>query len=379
MKILHVYRTYLPDSYGGIEQSIYQLCRATARHGVENHIVYLSRERKISICQRPEGRVYRLPMDIEIASTGMSSTMMRHYRKIAGRADIINYHFPWPFGDALHLLYSSGKPAVLTYHSDIVRQKKLAFLYGPLKRWFLSKVNAIVATSPNYFATSPILNKYREKVKVIPIGLDEQSYPAVSQDRVDFFRNIVGNDFFLFIGVLRYYKGLHILLDAIKDSDLRVVIVGSGPTEKELRNQAQRRGLSNVFFFGYLPDEDKVALLSLCKAMVFPSHMRAEAFGVSLLEGAMFEKPLISCDIGTGCSYINIDAETGIVVKPDNPEALREAMLWMQSHPEECRAMGKSAQNRFNQLFTADLMALQYIELYSNILKSQPQLGNKRT
>jgi rhamnosyl/mannosyltransferase len=237
----------------------------------------------------------------------------------------------------------------------------------------MSKANAIVATSPNYFATSPILKKYADKVRVVPIGLDENSYPAVSQDRADFFRNIVGSDFFLFVGVLRYYKGLQILLDAAKDSGLPVVIVGSGPTEKELRDRVHRENISNVSFFGYLPDEDKVALLSLCKAIVFPSHMRAEAFGVSLLEGAMFRKPLISCDIGTGCSYINIDGETGIVTEPHNPWALRKAMLWMQNHPERCREMGEKARKRFEQLFTADIMAQQYIELYTDILKGNQQ------
>jgi O-antigen biosynthesis rhamnosyltransferase len=369
MKVLHVYRTYLPDSYGGIEQSIFQLCLATAAQGVENHIVYLSREKGLKVYQRPEGRVYRFPMDLEIASTGMSCALMRYFRKLAGRVDIINYHFPWPFMDVLHLLHAQDKPAVITYHSDIIRQRKLAWLYKPLKKWFFRKVRAIVATSTNYYATSAVLKLYPAKVNIIPIGLDEKTYPPVTSVRAAYYKHIVGNDFFLFIGVLRYYKGLHILLDAVKGRDLTVVIVGAGPTEKELKEQARQEGITNVVFFGYLPDEDKVALLSLCKAMVFPSHMRSEAFGVSLLEGAMFGKPLISCEIGTGSSYINRDGVTGLVVKPDNPGLLARAMLRMRDNPEECGRMGGAARQRFEQLFTADAMATQYIELYSYILK----------
>jgi rhamnosyl/mannosyltransferase len=351
-----------------MEQAIYQLCLGTARLGIENHIIYLSGKRRIQVSQRPEGKVYRLPRDFEIASTSVSYSLLRNFRRIARRVDIINYHFPWPFADILHLLSASGKPVILTYHSDIVRQKKLAYLYRPLMKWFLSNAGVIVATSQNYFATSSVLKKYIEKVKIIPIGLDETSYPNVSAERVAFFQNIVGKDFFLFIGVLRYYKGLHILLDAVKGSALPVVIVGAGPIEKELKAQARREGLSNVFFFGYLSDADKVALLSLCKALVFPSHMRSEAFGVSLLEGAMFEKPLISCDIGTGSSFINLDRVTGLVVESENPGALRNAMFWMQDHPEECRRMGKNARARFEQLFTAEIMASRYAELYSSLL-----------
>ncbi len=371
MKVLHVYRTYLPDSYGGIEQAIYQLCLGTARRGIENHIVYLSRDRQIKIEQRTEGKVYRLPMDLEIASTGMSLSMLQYFRKIAGRVDLINYHFPWPFGDVLHLFSASAKPAVITYHSDIIRQKKLAYLYRPLMKWFLSKVRAIIATSPDYCATSPILRKYEKKVRIIPIGLDEKSFPDVSSERLAYFKDIVGNDFFLFVGVLRYYKGLHILLEAIRGTNLPVVIVGAGPIEKEIKSKARREGISNVFFFGYLPDDDKVALLSLCKALVFPSHMRAEAFGVSLLEGAMFGKPLISCDIGTGCSYINLDHITGLVVKPGDAKSLRDAMIWMKTHPEACKKMGKNARERFQQLFTTDTTIPQYMELYSNVLKTE--------
>ncbi len=371
MKVLHVYRTYLPDSYGGIEQAIYQLCLGTALRGIENHITYLSRDRHIRVEQRPEGKVYRLPMDFEIASTGFSSSLLRYFRKIARRVDIINYHFPWPFGDILQLAAASGKPAVVTYHSDIIRQKKLAYLYRPLMKWFLSNAKAIIATSPDYCSTSPVLRRYRDKVKIIPIGLDKGSYPDVPVERIDYFREMAGNEFFLFVGVLRYYKGLHILLEAIRGTNLPVVIVGAGPIEKELLSKAKREGIRNVLFFGYLPDIDKVALLSLCKALVFPSHMRAEAFGVSLLEGAMFGKPLISCDIGTGCSYINLDNVTGRVVKPGDAKSLRDAMLWINTHPDECTKMGRKAQQRFERLFTADVTTPQYISLYSDVLRNK--------
>ena len=64
-------------------------------------------------------------------------------------------------------------------------------------------------------------------------------------------------DFFLFVGVLRYYKGLHILLDAIEDAPYKVVIVGSGPVEAELREQALRLGLDNVIFAGFVSDREK--------------------------------------------------------------------------------------------------------------------------
>jgi len=58
--------------------------------------------------------------------------------------------------------------------------------------------------------------------------------------------------------MLRYYKGLHILLDALKGSAANVVIVGAGPIERELKEHARREGLGNVSFLGAIPDEDKL-------------------------------------------------------------------------------------------------------------------------
>ena len=168
--------------------------------------------------------------------------------------------------------------------------------------------------------------------------------------------------------MLRYYKGLHILLDAISGTDLPIVVVGSGPIEQELRQRARRLNLSNVLFLGALPEEDKNALFTLCFAVVFPSHLRSEAFGISLLEGAMFGKPMISSEIGTGTTFVNIDRETGLVVPPSDPEALRRAMTYLFEHPDEAAQMGLKALQRYEKLFTADIMVKKYLDLYESML-----------
>jgi len=179
-------------------------------------------------------------------------------------------------------------------------------------------------------------------------------------------------DFFLFVGVLRYYKGLHILLDAIKNAPYKVVIVGSGPTESELKRQSEALDLDNVVFAGHLPDEDKVNLFNLCRGVVFPSYMRSEAFGVTLLEGSIFGKPLISAEIGSGTSHVNINGETGIVITPGSPKALREAMDRLYFNPDLARRLGQGARERYERLFTGELMGKRYNRLYLELL-SQPR------
>jgi rhamnosyl/mannosyltransferase len=272
--------------------------------------------------------------------------------------------------DIVHLLTQVKKPTVLTYHSDIIRQKHLFKLYSPLMHYFLGNVDRIVATSPNYFASSKILNQYQEKTVVIPIGLDKNTYPLPSPELIKQWQAKITGKFFLFVGMMRYYKGLHILLDAIKDTDLKVVILGSGPVEASLKERAKKQGINNVFFVGNLPDADKVALLQQCYAVVFPSHIRAEAFGISLLEGAMFGKPMISSEIGTGTSYVNIHNETGLVVPPSNPVAFRNAMQYLLDNPDMADKLGSQAAKRFVDIFTADKMTAHYIELYKEILSA---------
>ena len=380
MKVLHVYRTYFPDSQGGLEEVIRQICLGTRQSGVSSRVFTLSGEPYPRVLPRVEADVVRVRKSFEIASCGFALTGIRRFAREVAWADIVHYHYPWPFSDMLYLLAGRGKPAVLTYHSDVVRQQFLLSVYRPLMRRYLGAMDRIVATSPNYFATSEVLKEFADKVAVIPIGLDEPSYPALDECNRDLApaAERYGRDFFLFVGVLRYYKGLHILLDAIKGAPYNVIIVGAGPVEAELREQALRLGLDNVVFAGFVSDREKMALFQLCRAVVFPSYLRSEAFGVTLLEGAMSARPLISAEVGSGTSHVNIDGETGLVVPPGNSLALRAAMDELYADELKAHAMGERARQRYEALFTGRGMGEQYAAIYAEVQAENNKLGPRQ-
>jgi rhamnosyl/mannosyltransferase len=355
------------------------MCVGTARLGVSNEVLTLTRGKDLRPFEFEGHMVHRVPLDLNIASNGISFAAFGELKRRAAECDVVHYHFPWPFMDLAHFVARIKKPSLVTYHSDIVRQKTLLRLYQPLKHRFLQNVDTIVATSPNYLASSAVLDRYRAKTRTITYGLDKGIYPSPEQERLDRWRARVGEKFFLFVGVLRYYKGLHILLDAVRYSNYPVVIVGAGPIELELKAHAERLGLTHVMFVGALDDADKVALLTLCYAIVFPSHLRSEAFGISLLEGAMYGKPMISSEIGTGTTYINIDGETGLVVPPSNPAAFGAAMRTLWDDPGMAQAMGKRAEARYRELFTAERMALSYNALYHELVARHANVALSRT
>jgi glycosyltransferase involved in cell wall biosynthesis len=362
MRVLHFYKTYKPDSMGGVEELIGQICSGAAKRGVTSEVLTVSKD--TSTVDFGDHLHHRAKLDVEIASSAFSLAAFRRFRELAEHADLIHYHFPWPFADVVHFASRVHKPSIVTYHSDIVRQKVLLQFYKPLRDRFLASVDTIVATSPNYLATSDVLQRYRDKVEVIPIGLDENSYAKPTAEKLQYWRERAGPKFFLFVGNLRYYKGLHVLLDALQGTEFRAVIVGSGPVEHELRAQAARLKLDNVDFVGPVDDDDKIALLTLCHALTFPSHLRSEAFGISLLEAAMFGKAMISTEIGTGTSYVNVDGVTGLVVPPSDPVALRGAMGRVGENDALAAELGAAARKRFQVDFTAEKMVNAYVDLY---------------
>ena len=346
---------------------IRQICLNTRSLGVDSRILCVGPPTAKRAARRAEAVVYYARLNVEIASCRMSLEALAIFRRLLKWADLVHYHFPWPFADLLHFAARVRLPTVLTYHSDIVRQRLLSRLYSPLMMRFLKSVDRIVCTSPNYLATSNVLARFEDDVDIVPIGLDPASYPTATEHCIDTVRARYGEGFFLFVGGLRSYKGLHILLDAARDTPCRVVIAGSGPLEADLGAQASRLGLTNIIFTGHVSDEVKVALIELSRCIVFPSNLRSEAFGVTLLEGAMHGKALICAEIGSGTSYVNADGETGFVVTPASPEALRLAMERLHESPDIARIMGMRARQRFDRLFSGRLMGERYAAIYASL------------
>lgn len=368
IKVLHFFKTYRPQTFGGIEQVIYQLSEGGPKYGIESEVLYLSPKGSARSEVNDNHRSHRSKLDFHLASTGFSLSAFKDFAELAQEADIVHYHFPWPFMDLAHYVSRIKKPTVVSYHSDIVKQKWLLKLYQPLMNRFLSDIDVIVASSPAYAESSPILRRFRSKVRVIPYGLDESTYPEPNDERLQYWRRRLPEKFFLFVGALRYYKGIHVLLDSLKDTDLPCVIAGEGFEEQALKEQARQLGLKNVVFTGLLSEEDKVALLKLCHAFVFPSHLRSEAFGISLLEGAMYGKPMISCEISTGTSFINKDHETGLVVAPNDAKSLAQAMLELWNNSDKARSMGVMARERYEKIFSSEQMLKSYADVYKSLV-----------
>jgi len=350
---------------------IRHLTHATSRLGCENVVLSLTPD-GASTEDGPDYRLVHAKENFNLASTGVSFSSFKIFSELSKSADIVHYHFPWPFMDVVHFATRVKKPTVVTYHSDIVRQKILKCLYSPLQSAFLNSMDAIVATSPNYLESSPVLARYRDKSTYIPIGLEESMYPGPEAEKVEELQQRHGR-FFLFVGVLRYYKGLKFLLQAIEGQGWPLLIVGGGPLERDLMQMAAERNLHNVQFIGQVSEQEKVNLIHACYAVVFPSHLRSEAFGISLLEAAMFGKPMICSEIGTGTSFINQHGVSGLVVPPRDALAMRVAMRQLWESSALAAQYGKAARVRYLKIFTSQSMGDDYMRVYSELARSSEE------
>lgn len=369
MKVLHVFKTYYPDTQGGTEQFIHQLATATSQMGVVNTVFTVSSRSKGWLSVKGLN-VFQAPKTAEIFHMPLSIKGLFDFKKIASEYDLIHFHHPWPFADFLYLLFHRNKPAITTYHLDLVRSPAILFLYSIIRRLFFRRLQAIVVTSEAYAKSSQQLLGYKNKVKVIPIGIDEADYPSPSNDLKLSWKDRLGDNFILFIGAFRYYKGLIDLIHACTHCPCKLVLLGGGPLSEEIHQVVKDLGLeSRVIMLGVVDDLNKMAILSLAKCLVLPSNSRAEAFGISLLEGMMLSKPLISTDLSTGTSWVNQHGVTGLVVPPNRPDLLGNAMEWIMSNPQSAEEMGRQGRVRFQSKFHVKYMADDYLQLYQSILR----------
>lgn len=363
MKQLHIFKHALPDSFGGIEAVIETMASGMSDKHTDVTVVAMSKSGKRETHKINAYTVELYPALFSVASMPVSFSYFLAIVRIIRTFDVIFLHFPFPFGDLATIFKSPKSRLFIIYHSDIVRQNWIArMIYEPLRQITFRLSEIIITTSPNYLETSKLLGKIRHKTTVIPLGIDDPTKSDVVKPQISFDFEA---PFFLFVGALRYYKGLATLLEASKQTKCNILIVGIGEQERQLTEMIRQEKITSVMLAGTLPNQEKAYCYQKCVGVVFPSDMRSEAFGVTLIEGAAFSKPLISCEIGTGTTYINLDGETGIVIPPNDPDSLANAMKSLLCDLQKAKDIGRSARQRYEAGFTSDLMVRSYRALVS--------------
>ena len=305
-----------------------------------------------------------------ISSAALNPSFPLWIRRLGSAADLIHFHFPNPTGELAYLISGIRRPFVVSYHSDIIRQKYLKKIYHPFLLQFLKRASAILATSPSYLESSPVLQRFRSKCTVLPLGIDWRSYdPTTSGNGATPVLEKSTYPILLFIGRFRYYKGLHVLIEAMKGVRGHLRIIGGGPLEDDLVRQVRASSLDHkVSFLGDVSDLEKLAQLQQCNLFVLPSIERSEAFGLVQLEAMASGKPVVSTELNTGTSYVNVHDLTGLVVNPNDPLALRRAINRLLDQPQLAQRMGLAGKRRVRALFCADKMTEQVASVYRRIV-----------
>lgn len=213
-------------------------------------------------------------------------------------AEVYHSHIPAPFF-ARRVEKRGYGPHLVTYHNDVVIPPHVGskpvpgFLARRIERWHeqllrpvLDAAAAIIATTRSYAETSPVLKDYLEKVEIVPNAI------AVA----DF---VPGKDagereaIVLYAGRLVEYKGLDILLEAMRQISARLIVVGEGEDRSRFEILARRYGV-RAEFKGRLPDAELKNWMRTARVLVLPAQSRLEAFGIVLLEAMASRTPVVA-------------------------------------------------------------------------------------
>lgn len=371
MKVLQIFKDYFPPVNGGIERHINLLSNGLRQRGIEVEVLVSNSGNRLMKEIINDISVTRVPQLGRFASAPLNPTFSFWLTRLAKEADILHFHLPNPTAVLAYMISGLKMPVVVTYHSDIVKQAQLFKLYRPFLLTFLSKAQTIISTSPNYPRSSKILSGFLSKCIVIPLSVNPSIFTpwdGTAQEIVG-LKQRYGKPLMIFIGKFRYYKGLHILIEAMKKIPGRLLLVGGGPLERKLRSQVSKSNLSGkIVFLGELEDRQMINYLQACDLLLLPSHLRSEAFGVVQLEAMACEKPVISTELGTGTSYVNQDNITGLVVPPNDVDALAKAANYLITKPKIREKFGKTGRQMVKKYYTDHLMLEKIIELYHQTL-----------
>lgn len=366
---------YYPPHLGGIEVSLERLATALARRPEMDVRVLVANEAKNDLTETIDGvEILRVGRLFAYASTPIAPGMTDGIRNEATRpagTDLFHLHFPYPWGEVAWMRAATRLPSVVTYHSDIVRQKRMLAAYRPFLERFLDRIDLVIASAPPMVEHSPFLSRVAEKCRFVPFGIPVERFDATPENvaRAEAFRAEHERPVVLFVGRLIYYKGADVLVRAMRHVDADLVIIGRGPLEGELRELAVAQGVNRrVTWIPGASDEDLAAWYRAAAVLCLPSVAPSEAYGLVQLEAHASGTPVVSTNLPTAVPWVNQDGVTGLVVPVGDAEALGSALSKLVSDEGLRSLLGAQAEERARREFTVERMVDRTIEVYEELL-----------
>lgn len=362
LRVLHVGKFY-PPYMGGMETHLQTLCGELQKF-IDIKVIVANDNRHDMESQVDGIKVTRVGRLFDFAAAPVCPGMVRKIRE--ARADLVHIHLPNPTAILAYLMSGHKGRLIVTYHSDIIRQKVLGKAFEPILYRSLDRCAALIASSPNYVDTSPVLSAYRDRCRVIPLGIPVEQFQRYDAAQVSRIRERYGDRIVISVGRLIYYKGFEYLIRAMAGVRGRLLIVGEGPLRADLEREAQACGVADrVVFLGEVPDV--VPYYHAADLSVLASVARSESFGIVQLEAMACGKPVVNTRLASGVPFVSLDGVTGLTVPPADPEALANSINLLLDNPALRAEYGRAARHRVEQEFTLEVMTRRILQLYSEV------------
>jgi glycosyltransferase involved in cell wall biosynthesis len=379
MKALHFGRFY-NDNFGGLERHVALLLRGLAPSMHVDDLV-ASDDWSSQTIEVEGYRVYKTPSLGVFAGAALCPMMPWRARNLHRREryDIVHLHFPDPVSHAAVNALPDDVRIVISWHSDIVRQKNLFKLYRPFLDRIVGRAVAIVAATPRHFASSTQLGAADSaRLHVVPYGVDFAPFddPAAVAAGEKIRERCGARRIIFAVGRHVYYKGFEYLIRAMKylDESALLMLGGSGPLSDGLKRLAQSEGVAQrVNFLGRVPESELAAHYHAADVFCMPSVERSEGFGLVQVEAMICGKPVVCCELGNGVTYVNRHGTTGLVVPPCDAKALAAALNRLLEDEALRGAMGRAGRARAESEFTLEHMWNHMLKVYRAVLSAAPR------
>jgi len=380
MRVLQFGR-FWNDEHGGVERHASLLCKGLASRGVEvvNLVSTLPGRQATDQVVKDGYRLIQAKSYGFVVSTAMAPSLpwkalqLHHQRPF----DIFHFHLPDPLTHLASALLPRSVPRVITWHSDIIKQKRLLSIYLPLLRREIVRADALVSGTEAHFTSSTQIpaDVPANKKHVIPYGLDYEPLELnayTSKLRENLRQRGGGRPILFALGRHVYYKGFDVLIKAMQNVNALLYLGGMGPLAEQHKAQAATLGLGDrIVFCGRIAEVDLPAYFHACDLFCLPSVEQSEAFGLVQLEAMACGKPVIASQLNNGVNVVNLDGVTGAAVPPLNAMALADTINKLLDDSTLRLQLGRQARRRALDCYSLDSMTLQTLQLYRSLMSDR--------